>query len=380
VKSAKSFAASWAIEELSYTSWVVLSVGNSLFSSFEKDNTLEISFSSKLSCIVNLFDLTKALIDLASPTGNEGEVVQFLKEYLEKAGFDVQLQEVSTGRANIYARIREPVFVFSTHTDVVPPHLPAREDDEFIYGRGACDAKGIIAAQIKAAEKLRDDGVKNFGLLFVVGEESGSDGARAANNLLNRCRYLINGEPTENKMALGSKGALRVKIKTTGKAAHSAYPQQGDSAIIKLLDVLNDVRSLSLPTDVVLGETTCNIGTISGGIQANVIPDSAEAELMFRLVTPAGQIKNRIEEIANDHAKLHYTFECEPVYLQSIAGFETTVVSFTTDIPLLTNWGKPFLLGPGSILDAHTQRERIGKKELEQSVELYCKIADQLLT
>lgn len=328
---------------------------------------------------MNLFELTKALIDLASPTGSEGGVAQFLKEYLEKAGFDVQLHEVSADRANIYARIGEPLVVFSTHTDVVPPHLPAREDKEFIYGRGACDAKGIIAAQIKAAERLRDDGVKNFGLLFVVGEESGSDGARAANNLPNRCRYLINGEPTENKMALGSKGALRVKMKTTGKAAHSAYPQQGDSAIIKLLDLLTEVRALSLQTDAVLGETTCNIGTIAGGIQANVIPDSAEAELMFRLVTSAEQIKTKIEKIANGRAELQYTFECEAVRLQSIEGFETTVVAFTTDIPLLTNWGKPFLLGPGSILNAHTAGERIGKKELDHAVKLYCQVARTLI-
>jgi len=359
-------------------SGLFLSVGSSFFP-FDNDKIFDIGFSSKLSWIVNLFDLTKALIDLASPTGSEGQVVQFLKEYLEKAGFDVQLQHVSADRANIYARLGEPLVVFSTHTDVVPPHLPAREDEDFIYGRGACDAKGIIAAQIKAAEKLQAVGVKNIGLLFVVGEESGSDGACTANDLPNRCRYLINGEPTENKMALGSKGALRVKIKTVGKAAHSAYPQQGESAIIKLLDVLNEVRTLSLPTDAVLGETTCNIGTISGGIQANVIPDSAEAELMFRLVTSANDIKNKIEEIASGRAELQYTFECEPVRLQSIDGFETTVVAFTTDIPLLTNWGKPFLIGPGSILDAHTQRERIGKKELDRAVELYCQVARKLL-
>jgi acetylornithine deacetylase len=328
---------------------------------------------------VNLFELTKALIDLPSPTGGEKQVVQFLKEYLEKAGFDVQLQRVSADRANIFAQVDEASVVFSTHTDVVPPHLPAREDKDFIYGRGACDAKGIIAAQIKAAEKLHAEGAKNFGLLFVVGEESGSDGARAANNLPNHCRYLINGEPTENKMALGSKGALRVKIKTTGKAAHSAYPQQGDSAIIKLLDVLNEVRELSLPSDILLGETTCNIGTVSGGIQANVIPDSAEAELMFRLVTPAEEIKNKIEEIANGRAELQYTFECDPVRLQSIEGVETTVVAFTTDIPLLTNWGKAFLIGPGSILDAHTAGEKVGKKELDRAVELYCQMACKLI-
>jgi len=328
---------------------------------------------------LELYDLTKALIDFESPTGSEQSVVRFLRDYLEAAGFAVQLQEVHDGRSNIYARVGDPVFVFSSHTDTVPPYVPFRKDEKFIYGRGACDAKSIIAAQIKAAERLCADGTQNFGLLFVVGEESGSDGARAANTIPNRCRFLINGEPTDNKLALGSKGALRVQVKTSGKAAHSAYPQRGESAILKLLNVLNDVRSQSLPTHPLFGDTTCNIGTIAGGIQANVIPDSAEAELMFRLVTPAEQIKQLLEEIAHVHAELHYTFECEPIYLKPVEGFETTVVAFTTDIPLLTKWGEPLLVGPGSILDAHTPDERIAKKELDRAVEIYVRLARQLM-
>jgi acetylornithine deacetylase len=328
---------------------------------------------------LELFDLTAALIAIESPTGSEQRLTRFLQNYLEAAGFAVQLQEVGEERCNIYAHLGEPVCVFSTHTDTVLPNLPFREDEEFIYGRGACDAKGIIAAQIKAAEKLLAAGTRNFGLLFVVGEERGSDGAKAANTIPNRCRFLINGEPTENKLALGSKGALRVEVATTGRAAHSAYPQQGESAILKLLDVLNDVRGLALPSHPLLGETTCNIGTISGGIQANVIPDAAKAELMFRTVTETSVIKNLLAETIRNRAALHYSFECAPVFLEALAGFETMVAAYTTDIPLLTNWGRPFLLGPGSILDAHTPQERIVKKELKRAVEIYFEMACRLL-
>ncbi|MGH7494255.1 MAG: M20/M25/M40 family metallo-hydrolase [bacterium] len=328
---------------------------------------------------MNVHDLTTALIDLPSPTGEERAVVDFLRAYLEAAGFDVQLQEVTSGRANVYARVGEPQVVMSSHTDTVLPHVPSREDEAFIYGRGACDAKGIIAAQIKAAERLRAAGVRNFGLLFVVGEERGSDGARAANAFPNRCRFLINGEPTENKLALGSKGALRAEIVTHGRAAHSAYPERGESAIVKLLEILNELSALSLPQDQMLGETTCNIGTIAGGIQANVIPDFAKAELMYRTVSTTGAVKTMLEQTVRGRADIQYHFECEPVRLEALSGLTTTVVAYTTDIPLLTNWGRPLLLGPGSILDAHTPHERIAKPELARAVDLYSQIVERLL-
>ncbi len=323
--------------------------------------------------------LAKALIQIASPTGHEQGVVDFLRVYLEAAGFQVHLQKISDGRANIYAAVGEPRVVLSTHTDTVLPQVPFQQDEEFIYGRGACDAKGIIAAQIKAAEKLRAAGVRNFGLLFVVGEEQGSEGALAANTIPNQCRFLIDGEPTGNKLALGSKGALRVEVVTRGRAAHSAYPQQGESAIVKLLDLLNEVRTFSLPAHEVLGETTCNIGTINGGVQANVIPDFARAELMFRTVTNGSAIKNLLAQAVAGRAEIRYNFECEPVLMEALDGFETTVAAFTTDIPLLTNWGRPLLFGPGSILDAHTPHERIAKRELARAVELYCRMVDKLL-
>lgn len=328
---------------------------------------------------MDLFDLIQKLIELPSPTGSEQAVAEFLRDYLDAAGFEVQLQEVNRGRANIYARAGEPELVFSTHTDTVSPGLPFGEDEAYIYGRGACDAKGIIAAQIKAAEKLRAAGIRNYGLLLVVGEESGSDGAQAANSIPNHCRFLINGEPTENKLALGSKGALRVEVVAKGRAAHSAYPQQGESAIVKLLEVLNDVRALGLPTHPILGDTTCNIGTVAGGMQANVIPDFAKAELMFRTVTDVAGVKNLLAQTIAGRAEIRCSFACEPILLEALEGFETTVVAFTTDIPLLTNWGKPFLLGPGSILDAHTPHERIAKTELTSAVELYYEIAKKML-
>jgi len=328
---------------------------------------------------LDLFELTKKLVAIPSPSGEEKEVIDFLSAYLKSLGFFVELQEVSKERFNIYARYGEPIIVFSTHMDTVLPFLPLNEDSGFIYGRGTCDAKGIIAAQIKAAEKLISSGIEQIGLLFVVGEESGSDGAKKANFIPNSSQFLINGEPTDNKLAVGTKGALRVKISTTGKAAHSAYPERGESAIVKLLDVLNELRNISFPTDNLLGETSLNIGTISGGTQANVIPDRADAELMIRTVSEVSIIKDIIEDKLGDRAEIDYLFESQPVFLETLEGFERSVVSFATDIPLLTNWGKPFLLGPGSILDAHTPGEKISKKELLRAVDLYCKLVEKLV-
>jgi acetylornithine deacetylase len=237
---------------------------------------------------------------------------------------------------------------------------------------------------IKAGEALIDSGVTDFGLLFVVGEEAGSPGARAANTIPNRSRYLINGEPTESKLALGSKGALRAILKASGRAAHSAYPERGDSAVDKLLDVLNDLRRAEFPRDETLGATTMNIGMIKGGVAANVIPPDAEAELMFRVVTSAESLKRMVDDIAVSRVEVEYTFECDPVLTERAAfleeGLETTVVAFTTDIPLLGNWGKPLLFGPGSILDAHTSNEKISKRDLVAAVETYKQMVLRLKT
>ena len=323
---------------------------------------------------LSAFELTKKLISIPSISGDEKGVAEFLAEYLKSAGFEVELQQAVEDRPNVYARLGDPDVVLSSHTDTVPPYVEYREDDQFIYGRGACDTKGIIAAMIKASESLIDSNVKDFGLLFVVGEEAGSVGARVANSIPSNSRYLINGEPTESKLALGSKGALRAILKAKGRAAHSAYPEMGESAIEKLLDVLSDLRRAEFPVDETLGATTLNIGMINGGVAANVIPPEAEAELMLRVVTSNESLRRLIERIVGARAEIEYSFGCDPVFTEKIEGFETTVVAFTTDIPALTNWGKPLLFGPGSILDAHTAGEKISKQELSRAVTAYAKM------
>jgi acetylornithine deacetylase len=335
---------------------------------------------------MNLIELTKELINISSVTGHEYEVGRFLNSYLQSLGYVVEMQEVAAddakaGRANIIAMTdARPLVVFSTHLDTVPPHIPATEDALYIYGRGACDAKGIMAAQIVAAERLRAEGVEGIGLLFTVDEETGSAGARAANlhPLASSCRYLINGEPTDNKLAVGSKGSLRLSIQTVGRAAHSAYPEQGESAIEKLLDVLADVRAAAWPVDEFFGETTCNIGTIQGGTRTNVIPAAARADLHFRLVTPSPLVKEQLEALVMKRARVEYLSLTEPVRMLEVEGFESCVVRFTTDIPHMSNWGTPLLLGPGSILDAHTEHERVGKRELAEAVDLYARLARTL--
>ena len=331
---------------------------------------------------MNLVELVRQLIDIPSITGDELEMGRFLASYLEKLGYRVELQDIAVGRANVIATTSNlPRLVLSTHMDTVPPHISSSEDEEYIYGRGSCDAKGIIAAQILTAEKLRAGGIDEVGLLFTVDEEAGSEGARAANNhpVASSCRFLINGEPTENKLAVGTKGSLRLRLKATGRAAHSAYPELGESAIEKLLDVLNDIRNCTWPNDNSLGDTTCNIGTIKGGVRPNVIPENAETDLQIRLTTPADPIKRMLEKALDGRAHVEYLSVSEPVKLLAADGFETCVVRFTTDIPHLTNWGTPLLLGPGSIHDAHTAHERVSKRELAEAVTSYERLARTLL-
>lgn len=331
---------------------------------------------------VDVFKLTRELIDIPSVTGEEFEIGTSLAELLSRLGYQVVLQELSKDRDNIIATSAAlPGVVLSTHMDTVPPHLPAREDDEFIYGRGACDAKGIIAAQIAAAEKLRAEGIDQIGLLFTVDEEVTSAGAKIANQhpIAASSRYLINGEPTDNRLAIGTKGSLQVTIRTEGRAAHSAYPEQGESAIEKLLDVLNEVRKVEWPGDESFGETTCNIGVISGGTRANVIPDEAHTTLQIRLATDSDSVKQLLETAVAGRASLEYKSVHDPVRLMALDGIEQTIVRFTTDIPYLTNWGTPLLIGPGSILDAHTEHERVEKKELLRAVDIYVELAKKLL-
>jgi acetylornithine deacetylase len=323
---------------------------------------------------MDVFELTRKLIDIPSVTGDELAVGQFLSSYLEELGYRVERQEVAPDRFNVIATTGAPPrVVFSTHMDTVPPFIESREDEEFIYGRGSCDAKGIIAAQIFAAQRLRDEGVNDVGLLFTVDEEAASLGAQAANEhpLARECRYLINGEPTDSLLATGTKGSTRVSITTEGRAGHSAYPEAGESAIDKLLDILEEIRGCEWPEDSFFGTTTCNIGVISGGTRPNVIADKARAELQIRLGIDIEQVKKVLEAAAATRGRLEYSTAHNPIRLFSVAGFEQCVVRFTTDIPYLSAWGKPLLLGPGSILDAHTDHEKISKRELANAVDLY---------
>jgi acetylornithine deacetylase len=294
-------------------------------------------------------------------------------------GWNVTLQEVSQGRSNIWASRTGGGVTFSTHLDTVPPYVPPRLEGTKLFGRGSSDAKGIAAAMLVAADRLVGDGEKRVELLFVVGEEKGSDGARAANNLGTKSRFLINGEPTESKLASGAKGSLRAIIRTRGREAHSAYPHLGQSAIEPMLELLPTLRKLPLPSDPVLGETTVNIGTIKGGTEANVIPAHAEAEIMFRLVSDVGPIKKMILDWAKSRADVEFGSHIPAQRFATVPGFDTEPVAYTSDIPLLSNWGEPFLFGPGSIHVAHTPDEFIGVDELRASVDDYERLARTLL-
>jgi acetylornithine deacetylase len=332
--------------------------------------------------------LTRTLIDIESITYNEGAVGVWLEAYLEGLGFAVERMPVPqpeesryTGeRFNLFACApsARPDLVFSTHLDTVPPFIASGEDDESIYGRGSCDAKGIISAQIVAAARLRDQGAK-VGLLFVVGEERDSAGARIANENPRGSRFLINGEPTGNRLALASKGALRATIRSTGKMGHSAYPELGDSAIHKLVHALEKVLALELPFVEDVGPGTLNVGVIQGGYAPNVIADAAEAHALVRLVGPSEEVRAAIERAVAGLATVDFTLEIPFVRMREIEGLETMVAAFTTDIPALTNWGEPLLLGPGSIHVAHTPYERLAKKELFEAIELYTTVALRLL-
>jgi len=330
----------------------------------------------------DLFTLTKSLMSIHSVSGEEEPIGFYLRDHLESLDWSVELQKVSENQNNVIATLNDtPRVWLSTHMDTVPPFIPPTEDADKIYGRGSCDAKGIIAAQIKAAESLREDGVNDIGLLFTVDEERASTGAKAANlhPLAAKCEYMINGEPTDNDLAIGSKGTFRVKLTTTGKAAHSAYPEEGESAIEKLLDILDDIRDTRFPNDDFFGETTVNIGTIEGGIALNVIPPRAEAGLAIRLTTKKQPIEEALRKVVRGRGEIEILSFSEPVRMLEVEGFNQKVVRFTTDIPHMPNWGKPLLLGPGSILVAHTKDEFVRKEDLEQAAVLYHNLVLKLL-
>jgi acetylornithine deacetylase len=330
---------------------------------------------------MNVVAFTRQLVDIESITGNEALVGDVVHGELSRLGYQTNKLPVEGTRCNVYATSPQqpkPTIVFSTHMDTVPPFIPSSEDATRIYGRGSCDAKGILVAQIAAAERLRAEGIY-VGLLFLVGEERNSMGAQVANQQSPGSKFLVNGEPTENRMATASKGTLRVNVVAEGRMAHSAYPELGESAIDKLLEALNRLRAMKLPAKEGIGPCTLNIGLIEGGRAPNVIPDKAKAHLLYRLIGPTDELRREIERTVAGLAKVEFILEIPFLRLRTLDGLPTMVAAFTTDIPALTNWGEPLLIGPGSIHVAHTEGEYIEKKQLTEAVDLYCSIGKKLV-
>jgi acetylornithine deacetylase len=331
---------------------------------------------------MDLFSFTRRLVDIESITGNEGPVGEILVGELTQFGYRAEKMPVEGDRFNVWATCAQephPKIVFSTHMDTVPPFIASKEDSKRIWGRGSCDAKGIIAAQIAAAGRLRSEDI-HVGLLFLVGEEKDSQGAQVANQQPHGSRFLVNGEPTENRLGLASKGTLRVELTARGRMAHSAYPELGESAIDKLLIALARLRAMPLPADPQIGACTLNIGMIEGGRAPNVIPDFARAHLLYRLIAPADDMRRQILAAVGDLAEPNFVLEIPFMRLRTLDGLPTMIAAFTTDIPALTRWGEPLLVGPGSIHVAHTEHEHIEKAQLTAAVELYCAIAKRLST
>jgi acetylornithine deacetylase len=322
--------------------------------------------------------LARALVDIDSTTGREQEAGAWLAGVLRESGYHVVEQDVGGARMNVFAIRRHPVVVLSTHYDCVPPFIPATVRDGALWGRGACDAKGILAAQIAAAERLAADGEERVGLLFVVGEERGSDGAQASAALAGWSRYLVNGEPTDNRLGTATKGVLRLRLRATGRAAHSAYPERGESAIEKLVDAIRALRAIEWPSDPVLGDTTYAVGIIKGGVAHNVIPPLAEAELTIRLVGPASDVVDCLRPL-KAFVSVERGLEVPAVRMACVPGFPSAAFAYTTDVPFLAPWGTPLLLGPGSIHHAHTPEEHLPLAELATGVDLYVRLVRDLM-
>ncbi len=328
---------------------------------------------------MNLFEMTRQLMSIPSVTGTEGEVGRFLSSHLTGLGYRVNQQNVAAGRFNVLAFADDPRVVLCTHMDTVPLILPVREDDEYLYGRGACDTKGIIAAMLEAGARLRRDGVANVGYLFVVGEETDSAGAKAANALKWNSEYVVVGEPTENRLARAQKGAVAANVSVTGRAAHSGYPEAGVSAIDNLWKVLSECQSADWGNDSVLGKGTLNVGVFNGGERPNIVPAHATASVMIRTIESRSAVEEKMRRIVGNRASLAIIAGSDPQMMHVVDGIPTTVVSFGSDVPYLGNLGKRLLAGPGSILDAHTADEKIRKAELMQGVDLYERLVKKLL-
>lgn len=329
--------------------------------------------------MTDVLTLASELVAIPSVTRDEGKVVDHVARLLVSQGWNVTVQEVSAGRGNVWASRKGGGVTLSTHLDTVPPFIPPRVEDGKLYGRGSTDAKGIAAAMITAADQLVANGEERVDLLFVVGEERGSDGARLANHLPATSRFLVNGEPTESHLAVGCKGALRVLLRTRGREAHSAYAELGTSAILPMARLLLEVDQLQLPSDPVLGASTVNVGTVHGGSGANIVPGECEAELMVRVVGEPEPVREAIERWVAGRAEVSYPSYTPAQRFPQVDGFPAKAFAYTTDASLLTNWGKPLLFGPGSITVAHTPDEHVAIAELNAAVDTYVRLARTLL-
>jgi len=332
-----------------------------------------------LTDLTDVVSVTRGLVDIDSTTGREGECMEWMAALLGDAGYGVVEQVVDGPRRNIYAGFGKADVVLSTHLDCVPPFFPSHLDGGALFGRGSCDAKGIAACQIAAAEMLRREGITNIGLLFVVGEERGSDGAKTAQAIAPGSKFLVNGEPTDNRLGIGTRGALRYNLRAKGRAAHSSFPELGESAIDKLIDALIELRTIEMPEHPVLGRTHYTIGLIKGGVAPNVVPFDAEAEVMFRTVADVAGLRASLTKLTSLVA-LEEILDVPPVIMPTVSGFDTATFPYTTDIPFLTNWGTPLLYGPGSIHVAHTDNEHVKIADLKRAVEDYAKITRHLLS
>jgi acetylornithine deacetylase len=328
--------------------------------------------------MLSVTELTRKLVDIPSVTGQEKEVGEFLHDFLTGRGWDCQRQNVGSGRFNVLATREKPSILLTTHIDTVPPFFPSAEDEKFIYGRGSCDAKGIVAAMVCAADALVQTGMTDLGLLFVVGEETDSAGAIKALELDLSCAFLINGEPTDNQLVAAHKGVVSIRLSVDGVASHSAYPERGESAIDKLVEILRSVRQAAFPSDPLLGESHVNVGTIQGGRAPNVVADHAEAEILIRIVCDSQRYLKIMDDVVAGQGCLHLVKTSEPQRMEVVESFPVKTVGYGTDIPVLRSLGRPLLFGPGSIFEAHTAEEKVAKEELIEAVKLYQKLVQDL--
>lgn len=324
-------------------------------------------------------DIARQLIDIPSVTGEEEHVLLAIESLLAEMGIPVERQPVADRRWNLFAGWRgDDTVAFCTHVDTVPPWYPSRVEDGMLFGRGACDTKGIIASMLVAGQQLLQKGITP-GYLFVVGEETDSIGARTAAASGRRASAIIVGEPTDNHLASGHKGVVSYFLRTRGKASHSAYPERGHSAIHDLLDIIADIRSQDWGENEILGSATLNIGLIRGGVALNTFAPDAEASLMHRIVDDAASRSKMVEEIVAGRADIEFQTISEPQFLETLPGFPVKSVNFGTDIPHLRPMGRCLLAGPGSVHDAHTDHERIGIAEMEEAVDMYVRLYSALL-